>query len=203
MKHVHNPIHTLFLLSLALLLVGWSSQALASDADAFVKNHSEKLLAQVMANKASLKANPEKLYGVIRSSVLPHIDFNSMSQSVLGKHWNSASGAQRNAFVNEFRQLLVRTYGTALLNYSGQSIDYKPAQISGKYAVVRTRVPRTGGSPVAIDYRLRGAGNSWKVVDIKVGGVSLVSNYRTSFGGKVGQVGVDGLIKEMKAKNAG
>ncbi|QFY89354.1 ABC transporter substrate-binding protein [Magnetovirga frankeli] len=188
-------------LILVLLLFGWSGQALAGGADSFVKNHAERVLNKVLANKASLKANPDKLYAIIRSSVLPHVDFYSMSRSVLGKYWNQASGSQRNAFVREFRQLLVRTYGTALLNYSGGQIDYKPAQVSGKYAVVRTKVPRSGGAPVAVDYRLRGGGSSWKVVDIKVGGVSLVSNYRTSFGGRVGQIGVSGLIQEMKTKN--
>jgi phospholipid transport system substrate-binding protein len=190
------------LLSLVLLLGSWAAPALAGSADAFVKSHSEQVLKRVMANKAALKANPSKLYSLIQSSVLPHLDFYSMSASVLGKHWKSASGGERSAFVKEFRQLLVRTYGTALLNYSGQPISYKPAQVKGKYAVVRTRVPRSGGSPVSIDYRLRGSGGGWKVVDIKVGGVSLVSNYRTSFSSKASQVGVGGLVKELRAKNA-
>jgi phospholipid transport system substrate-binding protein len=201
MIHKIRPRSGLWALIVMLSLLGWGTQALAGGADSFVKNHAERVLNKVLANKASLKANPDKLYAIIRSSVLPHVDFNSMSQSVLGKYWNSASAGERSAFVQEFQQLLVRTYGTALLNYSGEAIDYKPAQVSGKYAVVRTRVPRTGGAPVAVDYRLRGGGGSWKVVDIKVGGVSLVSNYRTSFGSKASQIGVSGLIKEMRAKN--
>jgi phospholipid transport system substrate-binding protein len=196
---------SLWLLPLVLLLASWSSLAAAVSADQFIKDHSEKVLARVLANKANLKANPSKLYGLIRSDVLPHMDFRAMSQSVLGKHWRSASKGEQSSFANEFSQLLVRTYGTALLNYSGQSIDYKPAQLSsgGKVAVVRTRVPNAGGSPVAIDYRLRNQGSSWKVVDLKVGGVSLVSNYRTSFSNEVGQIGVSGLIKKLKEKNAG
>ncbi len=201
MKPLTHPVRAFWLLALVLLLVGWSSQTLAGGADRFVKTHSERVLKKVLANKASLKANPSKLYGIIRSSVLPHVDFYSMSRSVLGKNWNKASKSDRNAFVREFRKLLVRTYGTALLSYSGQPIQYKPAKVSGKYAVVRTRVPRSGGSAISVDYRLRGGGNSWKVVDIKVGGVSLVSNYRTSFSSKASRIGVSGLVKEMKAKN--
>jgi phospholipid transport system substrate-binding protein len=192
-------------LLLLLLLSAWPLQALAVGADQFIRSHTEKVLAKVLSNKATLKANPERLYSLIRSSVLPHLDFQSMSRSVLGKHWRKASRADRNAFVSEFRQLLVRTYGTALLNYSGQSIKYKPAKLTngGKYAIVRTRVPRSGGSPVSIDYRLRSRGSSWKVVDLKVGGVSLISNYRTSFSRKASTIGVAGLVKELKAKNAG
>jgi phospholipid transport system substrate-binding protein len=191
------------LLTLLLALVAGTAQAGVS-ADEYVKTHSEKVLAKVLANKAALKANPDRLYSLIRTDVMPHLDFRSMSQSVLGKNWKKGSAAEQNAFVKEFSQLLVRTYGTALLNYSGQPIDYKPAQITdgGKYAVVRTKVPNSGGSAVAIDYRLRSGGGSWKVVDIKVGGVSLVSNYRTSFASQVSQVGVGGLVKQLQEKNA-
>jgi phospholipid transport system substrate-binding protein len=188
-----------------LALLVWSGQLLADSADQFIKGHSERVLAKVLSNKAALKANPARLYGIIRADVLPHLDFHSMSQSVLGKHWKTASRAEQSEFVNEFSQLLIRTYGTALLNYSGQAIDYKPAQLTngGKYAIVRTKVPSSGGSPVSIDYRMRSQGSSWKVVDIKVGGVSLVSNYRTSFSSQASQMGVGGLVKKLKEKNAG
>lgn len=191
-------------LALIVLTLG-SQQAMAASADDFIKQHSEGVLKKVLANKATLQADPAKLYNLIQSDVLPHVDFQAMSQSVLGKHWNSASAAERSAFVSEFRHLLVRTYGTALLSYSGQAIDYKPANMStdGKYATVQTKVPASGGSPVAIDYRLHSQGSSWKVVDIKVGGVSLVSNYRTNFASQISQVGVSGLIKQLKEKNAG
>jgi phospholipid transport system substrate-binding protein len=198
----HKRFRISLSVGLVLLLSLFATQAQAVAADQFVKTHAERVLARIMANQSSLKANPEKLYQLIRSDILPHIDFHSMSQSVLGKHWKSASATQRKAFIDAFSQLLIRTYGTALLNYSGQAIDYKPEQPSkdGKYAVVRTRVPNSGGSPVAIDYRLRSQGASWKVVDIKVGGVSLVSNYRTSFSAQVGKDGLDGLIQQLQKK---
>lgn len=206
MKSMRTPLSKQLFVFMAWVLLALGSQnAMAASADAFIKQHSEAVLKKVLANKASLKANPSQLYSLIQSSVLPHVDFQAMSQSVLGKHWNSASAADRSAFVTEFRKLLVRTYGTALLNYSGQAIDYKPANTStdGKYATVQTRVPASGGSPVAIDYRLRSQGSSWKVVDIKVGGVSLVSNYRTNFSSQISQQGLPGLIKQLKDKNAG
>ena len=186
-----------------LLLLFWSGQTLANDPEQLVRQTSDNVLSKVLANKASLKASPGKLYGLIRSYILPHLDFYSMSQTVLGKHWSKASKGEQQAFVVEFRELLIRTYGTALLNYSGKEIQYSPAKVSGKYAVVRTKVPSSGGSPVSIDYRLSQRGSGWKVIDIKVGGVSLVSNYRTSFSSKASQIGVGGLVKELKAKNAG
>lgn len=193
-----------FSLVACLFLALGSQEVAANSADDFIKQHSEAVLKKVLANKASLQGNPTKLYSLIQSDILPHVDFQAMSQSVLGKHWNSASKTEQSAFINEFRQLLVRTYGTALLSYSGQAIDYKPAALStdGKYATVQTKVPTSGSSPVAIDYRLHSQGSSWKAVDIKVGGVSLVSNYRTNFSGQISQIGISGLIKQLKEKNA-
>jgi phospholipid transport system substrate-binding protein len=196
-------VEFLGLLACLFLALG-SPDAAANSADEFIKQHSEAVLKKVLANKASLQGNPAKLYSIIQSDVLPHVDFQAMSQSVLGKHWNSASKTEQSSFINEFRQLLVRTYGTALLSYSGQAIDYKPAALStdGKYATVQTKVPASGSSPVSIDYRLHSQGSSWKAVDIKVGGVSLVSNYRTNFSTQISQSGIAGLIKQLKEKNA-
>ncbi len=195
-----RPLITLFwVLSLAL----FSTQVLAG-ADEFVRRTSDRVLKKVLANKASLQANPGKLYQLIRSDIAPHLDFSAMSRSALGKHWNKASGGQKSAIRHEFQKLLIRTYGTALLKYNGQEIQYRPASQSGGYSVVRTKVPSGSGSAVSIDYRLRGGGNSWKVVDIKVGGASLVSNYRTQFSRVASQPnGIDTLIKQLKTKNAG
>jgi phospholipid transport system substrate-binding protein len=183
-----------------LLLWAFSTQTVAVGPDELVKRTADRVLKKVMANKASMKANPSKLYGLVNSSVAPHFDFGAMSRSVLGKHWRKASKSERNSFVKEFKKLLIRTYASALLNYSGQRIDYKPAKISGKSAVVKSLVRGGGGPALPIDYRLRKGGGRWKVTDLKVDGVSLISNYRTNFSSKVRRVGVSGLIKEMRAK---
>lgn len=173
--------------------------------DQLVKQTADGVLKKVLANKEGMKADTSKLYNLVNSDVLPHFDFEMMSQRVLGKYWREANPGEQAAFVKEFRQLLVRTYATALLNYSGQDIEYKPFRITdgSNTAVVRTAVQNSGGPAIPIDYRLYlNTSGEWKVFDLKIDGVSLISNYRTSFGGEVRQIGVGGLVKKLGQRNA-
>lgn len=193
-----------WIVSLLIVLVSAQSQAIAVSPDSLIKEQSGKVLSKVLSNRAQLKANPAQLYNLIRADILPYIDFERMSRTILGKHWRSASKAEQAAFSREFSRLLIRTYGTALLAYSGQEIEYKPALMKnkGKVAIVRTKVPNGGGSPVDIDYRLFESNNSWKVVDIKIGKVSLVSNYRTNFSAQISRNGLPDLIRQLQEKNS-
>jgi len=190
---------------LLILLIAGHSSAAAVSPDKFIKVHSDKVLTKVLSNKEKLKANPKLLYNLIRADILPYIDFVRMSRSILGKHWRKATKVEQKAFSKEFTELLIRTYGTALLGYSGQEIEYKPAQLKnkGKVAIVRTKVPNSGSAPVSIDYRLYDNKNSWKVVDIKIGSVSLVSNYRTNFAAHISRNGLGDLIRQLQEKNRG
>jgi len=182
-----------------------SGQAFAGTApDQLVKQTADKVLEKVLANKEGMKADTSRLYNLVNSDVLPHFDFEMMSQRVLGKYWRSATPGEQGSFVKEFRQLLVRTYATALLNYSGQEIEYKPFRMTEgeNTAVVKTAVRNSGGPAIPIDYRLYlTKDGQWKVFDLKIDGVSLISNYRTSFGGEVRQIGVGGLVKRLAQRN--
>ena len=182
-----------------------SGQAFAGTApDQLVKQTADKVLEKVLANKEGMKADTSRLYNLVNSDVLPHFDFEMMSQRVLGKYWRSATPGEQGSFVKEFRQLLVRTYATALLNYSGQEIEYKPFRMAEgeNTAVVKTAVRNSGGPAIPIDYRLYlTKDGQWKVFDLKIDGVSLISNYRTSFGGEVRQIGVGGLVKRLAQRN--
>jgi phospholipid transport system substrate-binding protein len=105
--------------------------------------------------------------------------------------------------VAEFRTLLVRTYSVALTNYRNQTIDYKPmrAQPADTEVTVRTVVNQPRGDPVTIDYSMEKLADGWKVFDVAVQGVSLVTNYREEFAGRVKDAGVDGLLKSLADKN--
>jgi phospholipid transport system substrate-binding protein len=122
---------------------------------------------------------------------------------VLGKHWNRASPEQQEAFQREFRSLLLRTYATALSKYRNQTIDYKPlrSQPGDTDVTVKTEILQPGGQPVAVDYALEKSGDNWKVYDIVIEGVSLVTNYRSQFSNEIKQSGMDGLIQKLAAKN--
>ena len=195
--------HSWTLLLLAVLL--WPPLLPAAGHEeplTLVRNTADQMLAEMKNRKRELQANPEKIYRLVDQIVLPRFDFERMSRLALGRHWRKASEQQRKAFVAAFRQLLVRTYATALLNYSDEQIVYKPLrqEPTGKEAVVNTLVSEPGGSPVPIDYRLhQGSDGHWRVYDVIVDGVSLVSNYRSSFASEIRRRGMDGLIRKLQA----
>jgi phospholipid transport system substrate-binding protein len=128
-----------------------------------------------------------------------------MTALAMGRNWRTASPDQQKRLADEFRALLVRTYSGALSTYRNESIDYKPlrADPNASEATVRTQVVRQGAQPVQLDYAMEKTPDGWKVYDIIVGGVSLVTNYRDEFSAQVQSGGVDGLIKALAAKNAG
>jgi len=168
-----------------------------------VQNTANQMLAEMKSRKPELQANPEKIYQLVDQIVLPRFDFKRMSRLALGRYWRRASEAQKQAFTNAFRELLVRTYATALLNYSDEEIVYKPLRQSpgGDDVTVNTLVSEPGGTPVPIDYRLHWENGEWKVYDVSVDGISLVSNYRSSFASQIRRYKMDGLIQRLQSMN--
>jgi phospholipid transport system substrate-binding protein len=191
------------LLALLILLPAFARAAEASDAQALVRATADKVLAEVQANKARLDRDSSGIYELVQRFVVPHFDFARMTQSAMGRHWRSASEDQRAALVREFQEMLVRTYAVALLKYSGQQIEYLPvrASSSDEDVLVQTKVSDSGAPPIPIDYRLRRTVDTWKVYDVTIDGVSLVSNYRSTFAEQVQRTGVDGLIKQLSDRN--
>ena len=121
-----------------------------------VEQTSQTMLEKLKQEKELIKAEPGRIYDLVDEIVVPHFDFEYMSQMVLAKHWRRASAAQRQAFTVEFRQLLVRTYATSLKEYADQVLTYLPFREGRKkdQAMVRTEVEQAGGFPIPIDYRL-------------------------------------------------
>lgn len=196
----------LLLLVLLFTLTGACAVVLADDHEKpliLVKNTANQMLLELKKRKQELQTNPEKIYELVDHIVLPRFDFVRMSQLALGRYWRRATKAQRHAFVEAFRQLLVRTYAMALLNYSNQEITYKRQQQDpgAKAVTVKTVVSEPGGTPVPIDYRLHRKNGEWRVFDVTVDGVSLVSNYRSSFASQIRRYKMDGLIRNLQSKN--
>ncbi len=198
---VARPLPLLLLLVVLLAPTAFPAAA-PGDPLSLVRDTAERMLQEMRARKAELQANPDQIYRLVEQIVLPRFDFERMSRLAVGRHWRRASDDQRRAFVEAFRQLLVRTYATALLNYSDEQIVYKPfrAEPGARNVVVNTLVSEPGGTPVPIDYRLhRGEDGQWRVYDVIVDGVSLVSNYRASFNNEIRRHGMDGLIRRLRA----
>jgi phospholipid transport system substrate-binding protein len=185
----------------ALAVPGASAQDLTPDA--LVKTVTQDVIAVIKQDKEIQAGNQKKTIALVEEKVLPHFNFTRMTALAMGVNWRRATPEQQQALVNEFRTLLVRTYSTALSAYRNQVIDVKPLRAPPGDAdvVVRSEVKQSGTEPVTLDYSMEKTPNGWKVYDVAVGGVSLVTTYRDAFANEVRNVGVDGLIKALAEKN--
>jgi phospholipid transport system substrate-binding protein len=185
------------------LMTASMSQAEANSPESVVKETSNGVISRIESQRSELEANPGQVYDLVNELVIPHFDFISMSKWVLGKNWKKANKTQRSEFIEQFKTLLVRTYARALLEYSGQEVKYFPAEQNPKsnLAVVKTELTSEGAQPFPVAYRMYQKNEEWKVVDIAVDGVSLVSTYRGSFATQIKKNGMDALIQELVDKN--
>jgi phospholipid transport system substrate-binding protein len=192
-----------FILCAATVLFVQAATAQPSTPDALVRSVTDEVVGVVKQDKDIQAGNRQKTIALVEQKVLPHFDFARMTALAMGVHWRKASSEQQNALVEQFRTLLVRTYSTALSAYRNQVIDVKPlrAQPNDMEVVVRSEVKQSGPETVTIDYRMEKTPDGWKVYDVVVGGVSLVTNYRDTFAAEVRNGGIDGLIKSISAKN--
>ncbi len=190
-------------LILILCMVANVAQAAMETPDAIVKQTADAVIERIQSQRSELDADPSKIYDVVNELVIPHYDFISMSKWVLGNNWKNASETQRSNFIAQFQTLLVRTYARALLEYSGQEIKYFPVEMNptSKLALVKTEMTSDGAQPFPVAYRMHQKDDAWKVVDVSVDGVSLVSTYRGSFSTQIKKNGFDSLINELTVKN--
>ena len=190
---------------LASLYSGLANADLAPDV--LVKQTADDVLAIIKNDKEIQAGNQQKLYAVAEEKILPNFDFDRVCRMVLGKNWKAATSEQQASFQKEFRSLLLRTYSVALGKYKDQVIEYKPMRIEpdAKNVTVKTQILQSGGQPIAVDYSLVKNGASWKVYDIVIENVSLVTNYRSQFSNEIRQNGIDSLNTKLadKNKNAG
>src|SRR5699024_2935986 len=188
-----------------LLISGWgfalppvvANTLSTASAQDLVRQTSEHLMQTLKTQKNELETHPDRIYPLVKDIVLPHFDFKRMAQLVLGKYWRQATIEQRQRFANEFRVLLVRTYSTALLKYSHEKIRYLPMHGPAKAnnTVVRIEALQANGGPsVPMSLHLYDKNGAWKIFDVKIDGVSLVTNYRANFAGEVRNGGLNQLI---------
>src|SRR5881394_1302884 len=171
--------------------------------DVLVKQVTLEVVELIAKDREIRGGNRAKLIGLINEKVLPHFNFVAMAALAMGQSWNKATPDQKKRVTDEFKTLLVRTYASALASYSDQKFDFRPlrAKPSDTDVTVNVRVLQPGTQPVPIDYSMEKTPSGWKVYDAMVGGVSLVANYRTEFNQMVRESGIDGLIKNLNAKN--
>jgi phospholipid transport system substrate-binding protein len=172
--------------------------------DALARSVTDEVLAIVRADKELQNGNQEKVIQLVESKVLPHFDFAHMTRLAVGRNWRDATPQQQQALVEEFKTLLVRTYTTAYRQYRNETIEYRPLRMApgDTDVIVRSVVKQPGRpQPIAVDYGMEKLPSGWKVYDVKIEGVSLVENYRSTFASEIQRNGVDGLIRTLSDKN--
>jgi phospholipid transport system substrate-binding protein len=171
--------------------------------DQLVKGVTQDVIAIVKQDKDIRAGNTKKTIALVEEKVLPHFNFTRMTALAMGPSWRKASAQQREVLVDQFRALLVRTYSSALSSYRDQTIEFRPLRMqpNDTEVVVRSQVRQSGTEPVSIDYSMEKTAASWKVYDVAVAGVSLVTTYRETFTNEVRANGIDGLIKSLADRN--
>ncbi|MBK7768326.1 MAG: ABC transporter substrate-binding protein [Sulfuritalea sp.] len=186
------------------LLIAVTAMAQEVAPDVLIKTVTNEVLDIVRKDKDIQSGNTRKAIDLVEAKVLPHFNFVRMTQLAMARDWRQANAAQQKILTDEFRLLLVRTYSKALTEYKNQTIDFRPFTLkAGETDVrVRTEIKQSGaGKNIDLDYFLEKSGAAWKVYDIEVGGISLVTNYREFFASEVRNSGIDGLVKALQAKN--
>lgn len=181
-----------------------SGAALAQEApDVLIQHVTDEVLDIIRKDKDIQNGSTQKAIELVDKKVLPHFNFQHMTALALGKEWRKANPQQQQQLTGEFKTLLVRTYSNALTSYKNQKVVYKPFKMTAGETdvLVRTEIQQPGSKPVQLDYSLEKLEAGWKVYDVVVAGISLVTNYRDQFGQEVRNGGIDGLIASISAKN--
>jgi phospholipid transport system substrate-binding protein len=187
----------------AALLMGAAQVAQAQQApDALVKQVSSEVLDAARADKSIQAGDVNKVMVLVEAKVMPHVNFQRMTSSAVGRYWRQATPDQQKRLQDEFKVLLVRTYSGALAQVRDQTVQLKPLRAGANDAevVVKTEI-RGKGDPIQLDYRMEKAEGGWKIYDVNVLGIWLVENYRNTFAQEISAGGIDGLITKLAERN--
>ncbi|HEX7455257.1 MAG TPA: ABC transporter substrate-binding protein [Gallionella sp.] len=187
-----------------LLCLSFVVRADIPDPDVLIKDTVREVLNIVRNDKDLRSGDQKKMLELVDAKVLPHFNFEHMTKLAVGKSWRTATPEQKQALMNEFRIMLVRTYTKAFTSYRDQTVEIKPFKLdaAATEVTVKTAIVKPGSQqPILVDYDMEKAPDGWKVYDLTVEGVSLVTSYRGTFADQIKQLGIDGLIKTLADKN--
>jgi len=185
------------------LCAATTGRAEAPAPDVLARTVTDEVLAIVRADRDIQAGDQIKVLELVEAKVVPHFSFVRMAQLAMGRNWRDATAAQQKRLVEEFRALLVRTYTSAFTQYRNQSVEYRRPRMSAgdTDVVVQSLIKQPSGPPLAVDYSMEKTANGWKVYNVKIEGVSLVENYRSTFNTEIQKNGIDGLIKALAERN--
>jgi phospholipid transport system substrate-binding protein len=170
--------------------------------DALVKRISSEVIDTAKTDPAIQAGNIDKVIALVDAKVMPSVNFEVMTRSAVGPQWRQASADQRGKLQAEFKTLLVRVYSGALTQIKDQTVEITKTQPvpQSTQVVVQSEV-RGKAEPIKLDYRLDQYDGAWKIIDVNVGGIWLVTSYRSQFATELGKGGIDGLIGALVERN--
>ncbi|HEX9818522.1 MAG TPA: ABC transporter substrate-binding protein [Methylomirabilota bacterium] len=188
----------------ALVIISFLALGLAATAEAGAGRPGEQLRGRLdrvvgILEDGALKSRPDARRAALRDAASEIFDFTEITRRSLGRHWRTATPAEREELTQLLATLLERAYMGRIEQYSGERIVMAGETVDGDLATVRTRLQRKGGIDMPVDYRLYRAGDRWLAYDVAVEGVSLIANYRAQFNRILQRSSAQALVKRLRA----
>lgn len=188
-------------LFVSMLFIGMAAFVYAQSSPVdMLDKAAHQVLSVLKSHQPELKSNPQIVQHAVETYLLPHIDMTGMSRSVLGRDvWMKASSAEKTAFSHAFTKLVIRTYGSSLAKYQGETIKFYPLRgdANGKFVQVQSEIIRPSGPPLPLNYSMVSKNGEWKVYDLTVEGVSLLQSYRSQFEAALQRSSLTELTKQL------
>lgn len=196
------------LFAMTCLMLFATGQAASADTGAqaplnVVQTAVDQTLQALHTHTKAQLSSPKYVNQMVSSIILPAVDVEASARLVLGRYWRTATPAQRSAFVEQFKLLLIHTYAKSLTEYTDSKVRFLTNRdtVNAPFATIYTQVQRSSQQPLAVDYSLIKTEAGWKVYDITISGLSLVTNYRTTFSQEIAQTSLEALIKRLAKQN--
>lgn len=182
------------------LFLFWTVSSWAATPVEELQGIANRMIQSLEANKSRLN-NRSVIKGIVNRNLLPYVDLDRMSASVVQKYWRSATSAQKSEFKREFAALVTSTYASALASYNNDTVKFFPSSANGSFAKVRSVIIRSNGQRIPVNYEVERVGNQWKVFDFSIENVSMVQSYRAQFAGVLANSGMNGLLDKLRNHN--
>jgi phospholipid transport system substrate-binding protein len=192
------------ILCVSVCCMAGAARAEVMPPDVLIERTVQEVITIIKQDKDIQAGDQKKILMLVDAKVLPHFDFERMTQLAVGRYWRTATPEQKRALVTEFRNMLVRTYTKVFTVYRDQTVEVKPLKMGVDVtdeATVKTIIKKPGSQPVPVDYEMKKSDTGWRAFDISIEGVSMVMSYRGTFATQIQQGGIDGLIKTLSDKN--
>ncbi len=199
-----KQVRTIFQSLMLATCLFWSATAAAQDALKMMQGLADELIVAIQANKEAIRADMSEIVDIVDKIIMPHTDFELIGKRVLGPHWRTATQPQREAFMKEFKLLLIVTYAAAFRSYDDQTVEFTNERTdpsNSNRVEVQSLIKSPGEPPIPVNYRLHLEDGKWLVYDFNVDGVGLTSSFRSQFNNAINQKGLDQVIADMKVKN--